>query len=139
MGYGDCVNACKFDALHVIDGLATVNYENCTGCTACSKACPRSLIEMVPFGQENMMTVACSSLETGKSTRGMCKVGCIGCKMCTKQDEAFFMSDATLARLDYEKYAPGETAETAMQKCPTGVIVYRGKTAPEPRKAGEKA
>ena len=138
MGYGDCVNACKFDALHVVDGISTVNYEKCTGCTACAKACPRYLIEMVPFGHENMMTVACSSQENGKNTRGMCKVGCIGCKMCTKQDEAFFMSDATLARLDYEKYAPGETAETAMKKCPTGVIVYRGKTAPEPRKAGEK-
>ena len=138
LGYGDCVNACKFDALHVIDGLATVNYENCTGCTACAKACPRNLIEMVPFAHENMMTVACSSQENGKNTRRMCKVGCIGCKMCAKQDEAFFMSDATLARLDYEKYAPGEKGETAMKKCPTGVIVYRGKNAPQPRKAGEK-
>jgi electron transport complex protein RnfB len=139
MGYGDCVNACKFNALHVVDGLATVNYEKCTGCTACAKACPRTLIEMVPFGHENMMTVACSSQENGKNTRSMCKVGCIGCKMCTKQDEAFFMSDATLARLDYTKYEPGEKGETAMKKCPTGVIVYRGKNAPEPRKAGEKA
>ena len=27
LGYGDCVAACKFDALHIIDGLATVDYE----------------------------------------------------------------------------------------------------------------
>jgi electron transport complex protein RnfB len=78
LGFGDCTRACKFDALHVVDGLSTVDYEKCTGCTACSKACPRHLIEMVPFRYENMMTVACSSKETGKSTRALCKVGCIG-------------------------------------------------------------
>ena len=138
MGYGDCVAACKFDALHVIDGLATVDYEKCTGCTACAKACPRNLIEMVPFTCENMMTVACSSKENGKNTRGMCKVGCIGCKMCTKKSDAFIMSDPTLARMKYETYAVCEENETGMKKCPTGVIVYRGKNAPEPRKAGEK-
>jgi Na+-translocating ferredoxin:NAD+ oxidoreductase RNF subunit RnfB len=138
MGYGDCTRACKFDALHVVDGLATVDYDKCTGCTACSKACPRNLIEMVPFGHENMMTVGCSSQEAGKTTRSMCQVGCIACKLCVKQSDAFAISD-NLARLDYEKYEPCEGTETAMTKCPTGVIVYRGKTAPEPRAAGEKA
>ncbi len=137
MGFGDCTRACKFDALHVVDGLATVDYEKCTGCTACSKACPRSLIEMVPFGHENMMTVACSSAETGKTTRSMCQVGCIACKICAKQTDAFVI-DNNLARLDYEKYEPSEATETAMNKCPTGVIVYRGKNAPEPRAAGTK-
>ena len=29
-------------------------------------------------------------------------------------------------------------AEAAMTKCPTGVIVYRGPTAPEPRQPKEK-
>jgi len=79
--FGDCVEACKFDALHIIDGLATVDYEKCTGCGACAKACPRNLIEMVPFSSENMMTVACSRKETGKVTRQMCRVGCIACTM----------------------------------------------------------
>jgi len=37
LGYGDCVQSCKFDALHVIDGLATVDYEKCTGCGACAR------------------------------------------------------------------------------------------------------
>lgn len=138
LGYGDCVAACKFDALHIIDGLATVDYDKCTGCSACAKACPRNLIEMVPFSHENMMTVACSSQESGKDTRGMCKVGCIGCKMCTKQAEEVFVMKGNVARTDYEKYQPGEKCDTAMNKCPTGVIVYRGKNAPEPRKAGEK-
>ena len=137
LGFGDCVAACKFDALHIVDGLAMVDYEKCTGCGACSKACPRNLIEMVPFGYENMMTVACSSKETGKATRSMCKVGCIGCGLCAKQSDIFSVED-NLAHLDYEKYKPTEQTETAMEKCPTGVIIYCGKSAPEPRQPKQK-
>jgi Na+-translocating ferredoxin:NAD+ oxidoreductase RNF subunit RnfB len=137
MGYGDCTRACKFDALGVVDGLATVDYEKCTGCTACAKACPRSLIEMVPFGQENMMTVGCRSRETGKVARSMCKVGCIGCGICAKQTDLFKVED-NLAHLDYGKYQPSEQTETAMNKCPTGVIVLRGPTAPAPREPKQK-
>ncbi len=132
LGYGDCVAACKFDALHIIDGLATVDYEKCTGCTACSKACPRNLIKMVPFNYENMLTVACSSKESGRATRSMCKVGCIGCGLCVKQTDLFTV-DNNVAHLDYERYEPTEQTETAMNKCPTGVIVYRGSGAPADR------
>jgi RnfABCDGE-type electron transport complex B subunit len=137
LGFGDCVSACKFDAIAIVDGLAAVDYEKCTGCGACSKACPRNLIEMVPFSQENMMTVACRSKETGKVARSMCKVGCIGCGICTKQTNLFLVED-NLAHLVYEKYEPSEQTETAMNKCPTGVIVYRGPSAPAPREPGKK-
>lgn len=126
LGFGDCKASCKFSAIEIIDGLATINYEKCTGCGACAKACPRFLIEMAPFTHPAMMTVACKSQETGKDTRAFCKVGCIACKLCTKQTDAFVMT-GNLARLDFEKYQPSEPFETAMKKCPTGVIVYRGK------------
>jgi electron transport complex protein RnfB len=132
LGFGDCIRVCKFDALRMVDGLAVVDYEKCTGCGACVKACPRNLIEMVSFSQPNMMTVACRSRENAKTTRQMCKVGCIGCKMCEKQTDIFKIED-NLARLDYERYKSSEQTETAMTKCPTGVIIYRGKSAPEPR------
>jgi len=125
LGAGDCVASCKFDALKIVDGLATVDYDKCTGCSACSFACPRDLIEMVPFGQENMMTVACSSQESGRNTRQMCKVGCIGCKICAKQTDLFTIEN-NCAKMDYEKYSPSEATETAMGKCPTKVIVTRG-------------
>ena len=138
LGFGDCVRACKFDALHVVEGLSTVNYVNCTGCGACAKACPRNLIQMVPFTQDNMMTVACSSRDSGKATRTFCKVGCIGCGICAKQSGLFAVAD-NLATLNYEGYAPSEATQTAMDKCPTGVIVFRGRTAPAPRRPGEKA
>ena len=134
LGLSDCTRACKFDALHIVDGLATVDYEKCTGCTACSKACPRNLIEMVPFRFENMMIVACNSKETGKSTRSICKVGCIGCGICAKQTDIFSVEE-NLARIDYKKYEHNEQTETAMNKCPTKVISYRGKTAETPKEA----
>ncbi|UCG56901.1 MAG: 4Fe-4S binding protein [Phycisphaerales bacterium] len=137
VGLSDCTRACRFDALHIVDGLATVDYAKCTGCTACSKACPRNLIEMVPFSHENMMTVACNSKETGKSTRSMCKVGCIGCGICAKQTDTFAVED-NIARMDYTRYQESEQTQTAMDKCPTGVILYRGPTAPPPREPGKK-
>ncbi len=137
LGFGDCVRACRFNALHIVDGLAAVDYEKCTGCAACSKTCPRNLIKMVPFAYENMMTVACSNKETGKVTRSMCTVGCIACGLCTKQSDSFSVED-NLAHLDPQKYQPGQQTETAMNKCPTGVIIYVGKNAPQPRQSAEK-
>ncbi len=128
LGFGDCIVACKFGALHIVDGLVTVDYDKCTGCTACSKACPRNLILMAPFRYEDMMTVACSNKETGKATRSMCKVGCIGCGLCAKQSDIFTVED-NLARIDYTRYQPGGQTKTAMDKCPTKVIICVGKTA----------
>jgi len=132
LGYGDCTRVCKFNALHVVDGLATVDYTKCTGCGACSKTCPRGLIAMVPFSHDPMMTVACSSRESGKMTRAMCQVGCIGCCLCTRQSDAFKVED-NLARLDYARYTPCDQMEAACNKCPRGPILYRGQSAPAPR------
>jgi electron transport complex protein RnfB len=137
LGFGDCTRACKFLAITIVDGLATVNYEKCTGCAACSKACPRNLIKMVPFHHENMMTVACSNKEPGKVTRSMCRVGCIACGLCAKQTPVFTVED-NLARVDYEKYLPTPQVETALNKCPTGVIIYVGQNAQVPRQPAEK-
>ncbi len=128
LGFGDCTWVCKFDALHIVDGLAVVDYEKCTGCGACSKACPRNLIEMVPFSEKEMMTVACHSKDSAKSTRAACKVGCIGCGLCAKQSDMFGVED-NLARVDYEKYRHTEKEDTAESKCPTKVIIHVGKKA----------
>ena len=48
LGTGDCVRACDYGAIRVVDGLATVDYEKCVGCKACAKVCPRNVITMVP-------------------------------------------------------------------------------------------
>ena len=38
-GFGTCVKACKFDAIHVVDGVAVVDKEKCVACGACVAAC----------------------------------------------------------------------------------------------------
>jgi len=128
LGFGDCVRACKFGALSIVDGLATIDYDKCTGCGACVQACPRNLIQMVPFASENMVVVACNSREAGKVTRVICKVGCIGCGLCAKQSSLFSVQE-NLASVDYDHYRFDEAVDRAMSKCPTSVIVLRGKSA----------
>ena len=48
MGYGSCVAACPFDAIHVVDGIAVVDREACKACGKCVAACPKHLIELIP-------------------------------------------------------------------------------------------
>jgi len=44
IGCRKCEKTCKFDAIHVVDGLATIDYDKCKHCGACVKACPRGII-----------------------------------------------------------------------------------------------
>ncbi|MDD5348053.1 MAG: RnfABCDGE type electron transport complex subunit B [Candidatus Omnitrophica bacterium] len=39
-----CEKACKFDAIHVMDNLAVIDYNKCTSCKACVKVCPAKCI-----------------------------------------------------------------------------------------------
>ncbi|HZV79050.1 MAG TPA: 4Fe-4S dicluster domain-containing protein [Candidatus Binatus sp.] len=43
IGAGECVKACAFNAVDVIDGKAVI-YPNCTDCDACVRACPTHAI-----------------------------------------------------------------------------------------------
>ena len=83
IGYGDCVEACAFGAIEICNGIAKVNREKCVGCGACSKVCPKNIIEMIPKALR--VSVGCKSQDLGKVTNQICKAGCIGCKICEKQ------------------------------------------------------
>lgn len=128
LAFGDCERACEYDAIHVINGLATVDYEKCTGCGACARVCPRNIITMVPFKHERMLAVACSNKDFGKDVRAVCKVGCLGCKACSKASGLFVVTD-NLAHVDYDKYDPEHFVgvDVAIEKCPAQGIVYFGK------------
>ncbi len=41
-----CEKACKFDAIHVVDNLAVIDYHNCTSCQECVKVCPAKTIRI---------------------------------------------------------------------------------------------
>ena len=51
-GFGSCVAACKFDAIHVVNNVAVIDYTKCRNCTMCAKACPRNAIEPIPTPEE---------------------------------------------------------------------------------------
>lgn len=123
---GDCEHSCKYDAIHVVNGLATVDYEKCVGCSACAKVCPRRIISMIPFKAERILTISCSNQDFGPDVSAVCKVGCIGCKACSKQANIFTMK-GNLATIDYTGYDPAQDVKAAIQKCPRKVMVTVGK------------
>lgn len=127
LGMGDCVRACNYDAIHVIDGVSRIDYDACTGCGACARICPRNIISMVPFKAEQMMVVSCSNKDTGKDVTAVCKVGCIGCNACARVNDLIQVEDG-LAGIDYDQYQP-ETADfsAALDKCPRESLVLVGK------------
>jgi len=129
LGFGDCVTACDYDAIHVVDGVAVVDYDKCTGCGACARVCPRNIITMVPFKSEHMLVVTCCNEDKGKDVTAVCKVGCIGCSACTRVDDRFHM-EGNLAQISYEDYDPSTLEDSfapALDKCPRESLVFVGK------------
>ena len=118
LGFGSCVKACPFHAIHIVDGIAVVDKEACKACGKCIATCPKHLIELVPYEQKHL--VQCSSKDKGKDVMSVCSVGCIGCKMCEKvcESDAVHVVD-NIAHIDPEKCTNcGKCAE----KCPKKII-----------------
>ena len=128
LGMGDCFTACAFDAIHVVDGVAVVDYEACTGCGACARVCPRNIISMVPFKKDRMLVVGCSNKDFGKDVKAVCEVGCIGCKACQKAS-SLFQIENNLPGINYDQYDPEnmDATQIAMEKCPMKGLIFVGK------------
>jgi len=108
LGCGDCVEACKFDAIRMnpTTGLPEVNTEVCTACGACAKACPRRIIEIRSMKGKKMMgvVVECVNKDKGAVAMKQCKVSCIACQKCVKvcEFDAIHVEN-NVAHIDAEK------------------------------------
>ena len=119
LGYGDCTRACAFDAIHIVDGIAKVDREKCTGCGACAAACPNHVISVIPEHKRKPV-VACQNKDKGAQTRKACTAGCIGCMKCTKvcHFDAIKVEN-NVAYIDQEKC---KGCQLCVKECPMGVI-----------------
>lgn len=119
LGFGSCVKACPFDAIHVNNGVAVVDKEACKACSKCIAVCPKNLITLVPYDAKHI--VACSSREKGPATIKACDVGCIACQLCKKNCPADAVTIEDFhATIDQDKCIG---CGACKEKCPKKVIV----------------
>ena len=130
LGFGSCVAACKFDAIHVGEnGAAVVDKEKCTNCGACMKACPRGLITAVPASKK--VHVACANQVKGKAAMSVCGNSCIGCGLCQEEckKDAIHVVNG-VAVIDYDKCVG---CKLCTKVCPRDAILPKA-TAEEKEK-----
>lgn len=127
LGYGDCVEACAFDAIKVNPktGIAEVDADKCTACGACVKACPKHIIELRKKWPKNRAVyVSCVSKDKGAVTMKACKAGCIGCGKCVKVCAFGAITvENGVAYIDSQKC---KLCRKCVNECPTGAIVLKG-------------
>jgi len=118
LGFGDCVKVCPFNAIDLVNGIAVVDENKCTGCTLCVSACPKGIIQMVP--QSKRVVILCASLDKGKEVRTYCKVGCIACNICVRKcPQNAIVLENNLAHIIYDKC---NNCSECVDKCPTNAI-----------------
>ena len=126
IGYGDCVQACKFGAmsLNPETGLVDIDPDKCTACGACVKTCPKGLIELRKKWPKNRAVyVACRSKNRGSVVMKACKAGCIGCGKCAKACPFDAITiDNYLAYIDPNKC---KLCRKCVNECPTGAITIK--------------
>jgi ferredoxin len=124
LGFGDCVSACNFDAIHINPqtGLPEVIEDKCTACGACVKACPKTIIELRKIGPKSRrIFVSCVNKDKGGIAKKACNNACIGCGKCEKECKFDAITiENNLAYIDYTKC---RLCRKCAPVCPTGAIL----------------
>lgn len=120
LGGGDCVEACKFDAIIMGEnGLPKIIEELCTGCGLCAQACSRNLIELHPINRE--FFVFCKNHDDPKRAKEVCAVACTGCGICARVSEGAIEIKDYLPIIDYLKL---DASKFPVEKCRQGAIGF---------------
>jgi Na+-translocating ferredoxin:NAD+ oxidoreductase RNF subunit RnfB len=120
LGFGDCVKACKFDALYLNEqSLPVVREAPCTACGDCVRACPKDLFSIHPASHR--LWVACKNPRAGDELLADCEVACTACGRCAMDAPGIITMRDNLPAIDY---GVGALDQTPIQRCPTGAIVW---------------
>lgn len=122
LGLADCRDVCTFGAIIMnVYGLPVVDEDKCTACGDCVEVCPLDLFSLHPVSHR--LWVACKSLARGEEAEAECEVACTGCGLCAVDAEPGLIAiRQNLAVIDYARN--GLASEVAIQRCPTGAIVW---------------
>jgi heterodisulfide reductase subunit A2 len=62
-GCGQCVKACPYEALQVVDGYANVDSYQCKGCGTCAGACPNKAMTLTHYDDRQLIAELLGALQ----------------------------------------------------------------------------
>jgi RnfABCDGE-type electron transport complex B subunit len=127
LGLSDCEVVCDFDAIYMNTfSLPVVIEDKCTACGDCVEICPKDLFSLHPISHR--LWVACKNEETGDEILDDCEVACTACARCAMDAPGdLIVMQNNLPVVDYNQ---NHNTDKAIQRCPTGAIVWLDKDGP---------
>lgn len=124
LGYGDCEVVCDFNAISMNEhGLPEVDENACTGCGDCVDRCPKDLFSLQPL--EQRLWVSCKNEEQGDEVLEACRVACTACGRCAMDaPDGLIAMQHHLPNVDYARCKNIPEEKVAIERCPTGAIVW---------------
>ena len=121
LGLGDCEVVCDPDAIIMNEyELPVVIEDACTACGDCVDACPKDLFSLHVVSHR--LWVACKNLDKGDAAVEDCQVACDACSKCAVDAPANVIT--MVDNLPIVNYEANHNARVAIERCPTGAIVW---------------